>query len=64
MSERPWYKVASYATQKKREQLYREINEVKDERVRSNLEHTYYKLFSFLDNDLAPLVRLKGKQHD
>lgn len=47
-----WSTVASKATKLKREQLYREIMDVDDVRVRDNLEHTYYKLFSFLDDDL------------
>ena len=53
----PWSTVASEATRKKREQLFREIGEVADERIRSNLEHTYYKLFNFLDEDLRMMLR-------
>jgi len=44
------------ATIKKRAQLYREIMEVPDERLRSNLEHSFYKFQSFLDEDLAPYL--------
>lgn len=44
------------ATIKKRAQLYREIMEVPDERLRSNLEHSFDKFQSFLDDDLAPYL--------
>jgi hypothetical protein len=44
------------ATIKKRAQLYREIMEIPDERLRSNLEHSFYKFQSFLDEDLAPYL--------
>jgi hypothetical protein len=40
----------------KRKQLYREIMEVPDERLRSNLEHSFYKFQSFLDENLAPYL--------
>lgn len=46
----------SEGTIKKRAQLYREIMEVPDERLRSNLEHSFYKFQSFLDEDLAPYL--------
>lgn len=52
-----WKTVATDGTQKKREQLYDEINKVRDETLRANLTHTYYKLFSFLDDDLATYDR-------
>lgn len=44
------------ATVKKRAQLYREIMSVPDEVLRSNLEHSFYKFQSFLDDDLAPYL--------
>jgi hypothetical protein len=44
------------ATIKKRAQLYREIMEIPDERMRSNLEHSFDKFQSFLDEDLAPYL--------
>jgi hypothetical protein len=44
------------ATIKKRAQLFREIMEVPDERLRSNLVHSFYKFQSFLDDDLAPYL--------
>lgn len=43
-------------TIKKRAQLYREIMSVPDEVLRSNLQHSWYKFQSFLDDDLAPYL--------
>jgi hypothetical protein len=52
---------AAEGTKQKREQLYREISQISDERVRSNLTHTYYKLFMFLEEDLGVALREANK---
>ena len=52
-----WREVATQGAQLKREQLYAEIGKVQDAVLRSNLEHTYCKLFSFLDDDLIEFER-------
>ncbi len=52
-----WKDYTTQGTQLKREQLYREIGKVQDEKLRSNLEHTYYKLFAFLDDDVTAFAR-------
>jgi hypothetical protein len=44
------------ATNKKRAQLHREIMSIPDERLRSNLEHSFDKFQSFLNDDLAPYL--------
>jgi len=55
-----WAMVAGEAAQLKRQQLDREIGQLKDERERSNLEHTFSKLFMFLEDDLRALIK-RGK---
>jgi DNA-binding phage protein len=57
-----WRAVATQGTQLKREQLYREIARVSDPVLRSNLEHTYSKLFMFLEEDLGRALRIAGRQ--
>lgn len=59
---RPWYVITTQGTQLKREQLYREIGKVSDPTLRSNLEHTYSKLFMFLDEDIERALRIAGRQ--
>jgi hypothetical protein len=46
----------SEATLKKRAQLGNEIMQIKDEVLRSNIEHSFFKFQSFLDDDLAPYL--------
>jgi len=53
-----WRAVATQGTQLKREQLYREIGKLKDPTERANLEHTYSKLFMFLEEDLERALRM------
>lgn len=53
-----WNAVAGEGARLKREQLYREIGRVKDPILRANLEHTYSKLFMFLEDDLAAALRM------
>lgn len=55
-----WEIVAREATRLKREQLYREISTLADPRERINLEHTYSKLFMFLEEDLKWALRVAG----
>jgi hypothetical protein len=55
-----WSLVATEGAKLKREQLYREISQLKNERERSNLEHTYSKLFMFLEDDIRMLIK-RGK---
>lgn len=57
-----WNTVTTQGTQLKREQLYREISKVSDSTLRANLEHTYSKLFMFLEDDLARALRIAGNQ--
>lgn len=52
----PWKCVVGEGARLKREQLYREIGEL-PEPHQANITHTYYKLFMFLDEDLATLRR-------
>lgn len=56
-TEDAWGAVATEGARLKREQLHREIGKLKDPTERANLEHTYSKLFMFLDEDLERLVR-------
>lgn len=53
-----WRAVTTQGTQLKREQLYNEIGRLKDPIERANLEHTYSKLFMFLEEDLARAMRM------
>lgn len=53
-----WETVAGEGARLKREQLHREIGRLKDPTERANLEHTYSKLFMFLEDDLAAVVRV------
>ncbi len=57
-----WQAVAGEGARLKREQLYREIGRLKDPTERANLEHTYSKLFMFLEEDLARALRIAGRQ--
>jgi hypothetical protein len=50
--------VASEGALLKREQLYHEIGRVADPVLRSNLEHTYSKLFMFLEEDIGRALRI------
>jgi hypothetical protein len=43
----------SEAVIKKRNQLYNEIMKVEDVGLRSDLEHSYYKLMSFINDDVT-----------
>jgi hypothetical protein len=43
----------SEAVMKKRNQLYSEIMKVEDAGLRSDLEHSYYKLMSFINDDVT-----------
>jgi hypothetical protein len=47
-----WSALTTQGTKLKREQLHREIGRLKDATERANLEHTYSKLFMFLEDDL------------
>jgi len=53
-----WNSVATEGTRLKREQLYREIEKLKDPIERSNLGHTYSKLFMFLEEDIARALKI------
>ena len=53
-----WQAVAGEGARLKREQLYREIGKLKDPTERANLEHTYSKLFMFLEEDLGRALRI------
>lgn len=55
-----WRAVAGEGAQLKREQLEREIGRLKDPTERSNLEHTFSKLFMFLEEDLERALRIAG----
>lgn len=57
-----WQTVTTQGAQLKREQLYREIGRLKDPTERANLEHTYSKLFMFLEEDLERALRIAGRQ--
>ena len=52
-----WNRVATQGAKLKREQLDREIGRLKDETERSNLSHTFSKLFMFLEEDLDRVLR-------
>jgi hypothetical protein len=52
--------VAGEAARLKREQLHREIGRLKDPTERANLEHTYSKLFMFLEEDIRAALRVAG----
>jgi hypothetical protein len=56
-----WETVARGAARLKREQLYREIGKLKDPLERGNLEHTYSKLFMFLEEDLKWALQEAGR---
>lgn len=49
--------VAGEGARLKREQLEREISMLKSEPERSNLLHTFSKLFMFLDEDIRAALR-------
>lgn len=49
--------VAGEGSRLKREQLFDEINRLKDSTERANLIHSYYKLFSFLEEDIRMALR-------
>jgi len=53
--------IASEGAFLKREQLYREIGKVSDPTLRSNLEHTYSKLFMFLEEDIARALKMAAR---
>lgn len=53
-----WNVVATEGAKLKREQLHREIGRLRDPTERANLEHTYSKLFMFLEDDLALALRM------
>jgi hypothetical protein len=53
--------VAGEGARLKREQLHREIGQVQDETLRANLEHTYGKLFMFLEEDIRRALREAGR---
>lgn len=57
-----WRAVAGHGAQLKREQLHREIGRLKDPTERANLEHTYSKLFMFLEDDLELALRIAANQ--
>lgn len=48
-----WGRIAGEGAKLKREQLYREIGKVTEKGLRSDLEHTFSKLFMFLEEDLS-----------
>jgi hypothetical protein len=52
-----WQAVAGEGARLKREQLYNEIERLKDPIERSNLGHTYSKLFMFFEEDLARALK-------
>lgn len=54
-----WSRTAGEGARFKREQLYNEIGRLKDPTERANLEHTYSKLFMFLEEDLERLLKRK-----
>jgi len=56
-----WQAVAGEGARLKREQLYHEIGRLKDPTERANLEHTYSKLFMFLEEDLGRALRIAGR---
>lgn len=53
--------VAGEGAQLKRRQLEREICKVQDECLRSNLLHTFSKLFMFLEEDIRGALREAGR---
>ena len=53
--------VAGEAATLKRRQLEHEICAVKDETLRSNLLHTFSKLFMFLEEDIRSALRTAGR---
>ncbi len=57
-----WRAVAGEGARLKREQLYREIGRLKDPTERANLEHTYSKLFMFLEEDLERALKMAARQ--
>ncbi len=56
-----WRECATEGARLKRQQLEREIDCLKDPVERRNLQHTFSKLFMFLEDDLAHLVRAYEK---
>lgn len=58
-----WEAIASEGTKLKREQLHREIGRLKDATERANLEHTYSKLFMFLEEDLEIALRIAASTY-
>lgn len=52
-----WRTIATEGAKLKREQLSIEINKLKDETERANLNHTFSKLFMFLEEDLERVLR-------
>ena len=57
-----WRTVATEGAKLKREQLHNEIGKLKDPTERANLEHTYSKLFMFLEEDLERVLRRMSGQ--
>lgn len=53
--------VAGEGTRLKREQLEREICSVQDSTLRSNLLHTFSKLFMFLEEDIRMALKEAGR---
>ena|SRR5690349_23859390 len=53
-----WQMIAGEGARLKREQLEREIGRLKDPTERSNLEHTFSKLFMFLEDDIHVALRM------
>jgi len=55
--------VAGEGARLKREQLYREIERLKDPTERANLGHTFSKLFMFLEEDIRRALRMAGRSY-
>lgn len=53
--------VAGEAATLKRRQLEREICTVKDQTLRSNLLHTFSKLFMFLEEDIRDALKIAAR---
>ena len=47
----------SNGTEMKKQQLFREISNIDNELLRSNLTHSWYKFLSFLSDDVAMILK-------
>ena len=56
-----WDMITTEGSRLKRIQLHREISHLKDPTERANLEHTYSKLFMFLEEDIERALRIAGQ---